>query len=173
MIPSSGHYSSIQRDHVRSVGDKLKHHEHITLHRSDPITYDLWAKTRGETMSTLSWSIQRNYAHPVGDKTINNGSASSNGNTHHLLLWVDIWMTLLALLLQTLVHYHILSVIVQSVIRGDGDDKTRGGVPTEYWSFKVSIFLATSCWSTKASNATGCYSPRRFFARFSKNRLGE
>ena len=91
MIPSSGHYSSIQRDHVRSVGENtLKHHEHITLHRSDPITYDLWAKTWGETMSTLSWSIRRNYAHPMSDKTISTGSAPSNGNTHHLLLRVDI-----------------------------------------------------------------------------------
>ena len=134
MIPSSGHYWSIQRDHVRSVGENtLKHHEHITLHRSDSITYNLWVKTRGETMSTLSWSIRRNYAHPVGDKTISTESAPSNGNTHHLLLWVDIWMKLLALLLQILVHYHILSVVVQSAIRGDGEDKTWGGVPTEHW----------------------------------------
>ena len=60
-------------------------------------------------------------------------------------------MTLLALLLQTLVHYHILSVVVQSAIsiRGNGKDKTRGGVPIEHWSFKVddhvSSFVATSC----------------------------
>ena len=43
-------------------------------------------------------------------------------------------MTLLALLLQTLVHYHILSVVVQSAI--EVVDETWGGVPTEHWSFK-------------------------------------
>ena len=40
-------------------------------------------------------------------------------------------MTLLALLLQKLVHYHILSVVVQSAIRGGGEDETWGEVPTE------------------------------------------
>ena len=121
----------------------LKHHEHITLHRSDPITYNLWAKTQGETMSTFSWSIRRNYAHPVCDKMISTESAPSNGNTHHLLLWVDIWMTLLVLLLQKLVHYYIL-VVVQSAIRGDGEDKRWGGVPAEHWSFKVDM-CPSSC----------------------------